>query len=658
LAYDATLHRKVALKVLGSPVDYGSARVRLLREARNAAALNHPNICTVYEVGEADGRAFIAMEFVDGQTLSDRLAESALPLREALRYGIEAADALDYAHDHGVIHRDLKAANAIVTKTGRLKLVDFGLARREDAVPADATTMPSLAPAGVAVGTPYSMAPEQVRGGVTGARTDIWALGVLLYEMVSGTKPFVAPTTPELFSSILRDVPAALPDEMPMALTSVIERCLEKDSGRRYQRAGQVRAALETIQPSRYDTGLAGARRLGDGHLVPQGTVKARESAPAVVPIVPRRFSRAVLVGVVALILAAAGTWFSLQRDFDSGTRATERRLTDGNLASPNSEANEYYERALLFGGVGTANPDQAQRMIERALALDPKFAAARAEFAFYQVARILNGSSNDASLFYNAESEARQALRDDVRCGRAHSVLALIYLLQGRKELVPGEVEQALKENPADPTAHSWLIHYHEFNGDYKHARERVDWLVRQWPLYWPARLSLGELLRQQGDIDGAIREQGRVLEQDPQNVDGLTSLARAYIDAADFQKTRQTLERARKVDRQNYTLRQTWALLLAREGQKTEASQEMDAGLQAFAAMQIFGPSLAADFYAVMGDADTALVWLDRAVRLGDDREEYLRRNPLLNLLRAHPRFQQILDSVAYRRRQRATR
>ncbi len=248
LAHDTTLHRQVALKVLEASADSGTARARLLREARNAAALNHPNICTVYEVGEADGRAFIAMEYVDGRPLSDRLTESALTLEEAIRHGIEAADALAYAHEHGVIHRDLKAANAIVTTTGGLKLVDFGLARREDALLTDATTMPSLAAAGVAVGTPYAMAPEQVRGSATDARTDIWALGVLLYEMVSGAKPFSASTTPELFSSIMRDPPVALPTGVPADVESVIERCLEKQPERRYGHAREVGAALKAIQ--------------------------------------------------------------------------------------------------------------------------------------------------------------------------------------------------------------------------------------------------------------------------------------------------------------------------------------------------------------------------------------------------------------------------
>jgi TolB-like protein/tetratricopeptide (TPR) repeat protein len=245
LAQDTILHRPVALKVLLSSGDDDSGHMALLREARNASALNHPGICTIYEVGTADGWAFIAMEYVDGQPLSDVLAESPLPLNDVLRHGIEAAEALTYAHEHGVVHRDFKAANAIVSRSRHLKVVDFGLARRGDIALAGATTMATAVPAGAAAGTPYAMAPEQIRGEPADARTDIWALGVLLHEMVSGTKPFTGPTTPDLFSSILRDAPKA--SSAPPELQSVIERCLQKRPEDRYDHTRDVVTALESI---------------------------------------------------------------------------------------------------------------------------------------------------------------------------------------------------------------------------------------------------------------------------------------------------------------------------------------------------------------------------------------------------------------------------
>jgi TolB-like protein/tRNA A-37 threonylcarbamoyl transferase component Bud32/Tfp pilus assembly protein PilF len=245
LAYDTRLHRQVAIKVLDKRADDSASRARLLREARNAAALNHPRICTIHEVGEADGTPFIAMEYVAGRSLRERIDEAALPPDEVVRLGIQAADALAYAHDHGVVHRDLKAANVIVSEGDRLKIVDFGLARRDDPELADATTLASVVPAGAVAGTPYAMAPEQVRGRVVDARTDIWALGVLLYEMATGARPFTGQTTADVFSSILASTPVPLPATVPAGLRAVIERCLEKEPERRYQRADDVRIALD-----------------------------------------------------------------------------------------------------------------------------------------------------------------------------------------------------------------------------------------------------------------------------------------------------------------------------------------------------------------------------------------------------------------------------
>jgi serine/threonine protein kinase len=247
LAYDTRLHRQVALKVIDGDTEQTTSSIRLLREARNAAALNHPHICTIHEVGEIGDTTFIAMEHVSGRSLRERIDEGALPTGDAVHCGIQAADALAYAHEHGVVHRDFKAANVIVDQNGWLTVVDFGMARRTDAGLAEATTLASLVPAGTVAGTPYAMAPEQVQGETADARTDVWALGVLLYEMVTGARPFSGQTVPDLLSSILTKVPATLPSTVPAELRVVIERCLEKDPARRYQRAGDVRTELNAI---------------------------------------------------------------------------------------------------------------------------------------------------------------------------------------------------------------------------------------------------------------------------------------------------------------------------------------------------------------------------------------------------------------------------
>lgn len=255
-ARDTQLDRPVALKVLraGALAD-SMARARLLREARTASKLNHPHVCTIYEVGESGGQAYIAMELVEGRTLSARLTAGTLLVGQVLRFGIQLADALDHAHTRGVIHRDFKSANIVITPEDRVKVLDFGLAKRFGRMTGEESltlTQESLTGPGAVVGTLAYMAPEQLRGEPADARSDIWALGVVLYEMASGARPFQGKTTYELTSSILHESPPPLPEraggKMLTALRTVVERCLEKDPARRYQTSSEVGVALEAVQ--------------------------------------------------------------------------------------------------------------------------------------------------------------------------------------------------------------------------------------------------------------------------------------------------------------------------------------------------------------------------------------------------------------------------
>src|SRR6202789_3915056 len=252
-AYDTVLERKVAIKVMGDRASADqTARALLLHEARAASSLNHPNICTIHEVGDSDGEAYIVMEQVGGEPLSAVIGTQGLPPDQVVRYGIQIADALSHAHQHGVIHRDLKSTNAMITPEGRVKVLDFGLASRlrdTELHQAASSTVP-LPESRIIVGTFPYLAPELLRGEAAEARTDTWALGILLYEMASGTHPFHGRTAFELTSTILREPPTPLPASVPYGLRTVILRCLEKSPDDRYMQARDVRAALEAVELS------------------------------------------------------------------------------------------------------------------------------------------------------------------------------------------------------------------------------------------------------------------------------------------------------------------------------------------------------------------------------------------------------------------------
>src|SRR4051812_2509687 len=249
-ARDRRLGRTVAVKVVKDLTRDPQASAHLVREAQHASALNHPNICTIYEIADVDGHLFIVMEYVEGRPLSELISRDDMPLDRAVRLGVQIADALAHAHDHGILHRDLKPLNVIVTPDGRAKILDFGLATRTWHEGAEHASTLRLTQPGVVAGTIAYMSPEALQGKAADCRGDIWALGALLYELVARHLPFPGDTDYEVSARILREAPAPLPAHISVGLSTTIERCLAKDPDLRYQRASDVRAALDASASS------------------------------------------------------------------------------------------------------------------------------------------------------------------------------------------------------------------------------------------------------------------------------------------------------------------------------------------------------------------------------------------------------------------------
>jgi serine/threonine protein kinase len=326
-ARDTELGREVALKV--ASFDGDNAQARLRREAQHASRLSHPHICHIYDVGRADGQMFVVMELVQGRSLADLLRTSALPIADARRYAMEIADALAHAHEHGVTHRDLKSTNVMITPKRGAKVLDFGLARTLDTHQIDALShsQRSLTDEGMIAGTLPYMAPELLRGERGDQRSDIWALGVLLYEMVGGRRPFTGATGFEVSAGILHQEPHPLPAAVPAAMRAIVQRCLEKDPGKRYQNAADVHVALDQMK----------------------GMVTFR---PLTIPPVVKRISRKSLLFLLGLLTAGAVTY---------GIRTALQSQVVSNMYGYSLLEEGALEQALeQFEGVASQSPDDA----------------------------------------------------------------------------------------------------------------------------------------------------------------------------------------------------------------------------------------------------------------------------------------------------------
>ena len=281
LAHDERLDRKVAVKVLGEELGADPRwRRRFLREARLASALDHPNVCTIHEVGEADGRAFLAMQLVEGRTLRELVGGRPLPPAEWVPLALDVAEALAAAHERGIVHRDVKATNVVVTPRGRAKVLDFGIARRLDDPGEDA----ELTAAGAVLGTPASMSPEQASGGPADERSDVFSLGVLMYEMATGRPPFAGASREQVLDALVtapHTPPAELAPALAPALARVIDRALAKDPGRRTGSMAELIAELREAGERSRALPPSGGTRPGRGRWIAAAAALALAAAAA-----------------------------------------------------------------------------------------------------------------------------------------------------------------------------------------------------------------------------------------------------------------------------------------------------------------------------------------------------------------------------------------
>ena len=705
-ARDTRLGRLAAVKVMrpdwaGDP----AARRRFLREAQTASALNHPNILTIYEIDTDAGLDFIAMELVTGGTLARLLAAGPLPVERALRLAAQVADALSAAHGASIVHRDLKPANVMMPASDRVKVVDFGLARPAASAAAGQTTIEEVTANGAIVGTAPYMSPEQASGRAVDARSDLFSLGTMLYEMLAGRRPFRGESDVSTLAAILRDDPAPIEGIGP-DVARVVDRCLRKDVAERFQSAAELKAAIEAClspRPGQRQPSIAvlpfasmtGARE--DEYLceglaeeiidsltrIPGLRVIARTSAFAVGRMGLEAREAGARLGVTTLLegsVRRAGSRVRVTAQListDDGSHLWseryDRELTDVlvleeeiaaaiaarlrvELArgergpAPNAAAYAAYLEGRYYFARGTPQSmSQAMACFQRATARDPGFALSYDSLAELHWYRGFFGNAEPKEAFSLSTWNALRALELDDTLAPTHALLGML-----RKELdynwpeVERELSRALELNRESPLvrlryAISGLLPH----GRVEEGLAEVEVILQTDPLsllvrWWAAVMAY--LARRPERV---IEEGRHMVALDSTHFLGHWALGIGLTEDGRMPEAIASLEKAHELSGGMPFTLGFLAYACGRAGRHPDATRLLDRALD-LAALAYVPPSAFALGHIGLGDWDAAIRWLDRAIDARDPIVMAIKTLPFLDPVRGDPRFLDLLRKM----------
>jgi serine/threonine protein kinase/Tfp pilus assembly protein PilF len=648
LAEDTQLGRKVAIKFL--PADTASndrARQRLLREAKTAATLDHSNICAIYEVGDEGGVSFIVLQYVEGETLASRIRRHLPDLPEALAIAVQVADALNEAHSRGIVHRDIKPENIMITTRGQVKVLDFGLAKASsDSIIAGADTASMLSLPGMLVGTVPYMSPEQVRCEELDRRSDIFSFGAVLYELLSGRRPFEAKSTAEVVSAILTV------DPPPIGRSSLahsgageerlIRKCLEKDVARRYQTIGDLISDLQQLR-----------REYESGHVSPAAVTPAPTPATGVDITAPTsasanpkprglRISRPILAFTLMALALAVAAYVSLFR--------TRTSAPPSKAMSANPVAYDAYMRGKVnVGSENPANNEAAIKLFQQAIAADPNFAAAYAELArAYSIkVRFFAPVTEKKQLNEDAEVDVEKALELDPNLAEGYFARGLILWTPYKRfphEQAVQAYKRALELNTNLDEAHHQLGFIYLHIGLLDKGWQEIQKALAINPGNSLARYRLGVIDMCRGKYEEAFQIFNTTpLEMSPSLLASYTSTALFRLDRND--EASAIIERYLKdyPKDEGGLATSVKAMMLAKAGKHREAEAAIQSAVgigRGYAHFHHTSYNLASA-YAMMNQPEPALKWLEVTADEGFPCYPMFETDTNLDNLRNNPQF-----------------